>query len=134
MRPLRDVSKAKLDVATGFDNYAKAIEKLIQQQTINSRKTLVVAEATGGYESLLVDTLHKSKIAIAVVIGVVNPRRIRDFLTLRQFRWAEDIRTSKSSKYTTNLHLSIRIRILRLLEASTRQVHRPLLLLRGESY
>ena len=54
MRPLRDVSKAKLDVATGFDNYAKAIEKLIQQQTINSRKTLVVAEATGGYESLLV--------------------------------------------------------------------------------
>ena len=103
MRSLRDVSKAKLDVATGFDNYAKAIEKLIQQQTINSRKTLVVAEATGGYESLLVDTLHKSKIAIAVVIGVVNPRRIRDFLTLRQFRWAEDIRTSKSSKYTTNL-------------------------------
>lgn len=32
-------------------------------------------EATGGYENLLVDMLHESKIAIAVV----NPRRIRDF-------------------------------------------------------
>ena len=77
-----DVSKAKLDVATGsqgttevIDNDAKANEKLFHLRTIISRKTLVATEATGGYESLLVDTLHKSKISIAVV----NPRRIRDF-------------------------------------------------------
>ncbi|MEQ1903959.1 MAG: transposase [Pirellulaceae bacterium] len=39
------------------------------------RETLVVMEATGGYESLLVELLHEHSIALAVV----NPRQVRDF-------------------------------------------------------
>jgi len=36
---------------------------------------IVVMEATGGYESLLVKLLHQHQIALAVV----NPRQVRDF-------------------------------------------------------
>ena len=36
---------------------------------------LVIVEATGGYEGLLVDLLRESAIAVAVL----NPRRVRDF-------------------------------------------------------
>ena len=77
-----DVSKAKLDGIMGSEgsaetvsNDAKEIGTLIQQQITNPNNTLVVVEATGDYERLLVDLLHESNIAIAVV----NPRRIRDF-------------------------------------------------------
>ena len=39
------------------------------------RETLVAMEATGGYESQLVELLHEQGIALAVV----NPRQVRDF-------------------------------------------------------
>ena len=77
-----DVSKDKLDVAQGsqanpvsIGNNAASIKKLIA--TINGlqQKILVVVEATGGYERLLVETLQSASIAVAVV----NPRRVRDF-------------------------------------------------------
>lgn len=77
-----DVSKSKLDVSFGsqglpetIDNNAENISRLIDKQIKNPGCTLVVVEATGGYESRLVDTLHQASIAVAVV----NPRRVRDF-------------------------------------------------------
>lgn len=77
-----DVSKAKLDVIMGSEgsaetisNDAKEIGILIEQRISNPKNILVVVEATGGYESLLVDLLHECNVPIAVV----NPRRIRDF-------------------------------------------------------
>ena len=77
-----DVSKAKLDVAAGsqgtvetIGNDVPAIKQWIQKHITLQTSTLVVVEATGGYESLLVDSLHASSIAIAVV----NPRRVREF-------------------------------------------------------
>ena len=77
-----DVSKAKLDVANGsggtvetIDNDTATIRGFITKHFTNPTSTLVVVEATGGYESLLVDMLHASGIAIAVV----NPRRVREF-------------------------------------------------------
>jgi transposase len=40
-----------------------------------TEQTIVIMEATGGYESLLVDLRHQHNIALAVV----NPRQVRDF-------------------------------------------------------
>ena len=77
-----DVSKAKLDVANGshgtvetIDNDAASISNWIKKHITNQTLTLVVVEATGGYERRLVDGLQASGIAIAVV----NPRRVREF-------------------------------------------------------
>lgn len=73
-----DVSKAKLDVALPNEsltiaNSVDAIQKLVDR--IGSDSVIVVMEATGGYESQLVELLHKHSIPLAVV----NPRRVRDF-------------------------------------------------------
>lgn len=76
-----DVSKAKLDIACGrtgvvetVDNDISSIKNLIEK-VADARSTLVVVEATGGYERVLVQWLHSENIAVAVV----NPRRVRDF-------------------------------------------------------
>ena len=73
-----DVSKAKLDIALPEEsleiaNNTKAIQQLADR--IKTDSVIVVMEATGGYESQLVQVLHNNSIALAVV----NPRRVRDF-------------------------------------------------------
>jgi transposase len=77
-----DVSKATLDFTVGDHNHTRSIkntEEQIVSQLIESVKnpkaTIVVMEATGGYEDRLVKLLHEHKIALAVL----NPRRVRDF-------------------------------------------------------
>ena len=74
-----DISKAKLDVAFSDESVTiKNSETAIVNELINridSKATIVVMEATGGYEELLVTLLHQHNIAVAVV----NPRRVRDF-------------------------------------------------------
>ena len=77
-----DVSKAKLDVASSnhrscqtIDNNKTSIVKKLISGLKEPGKTLVVMEATGGYERILVDALHQHGISLAVV----NPKRIRDF-------------------------------------------------------
>lgn len=77
-----DVSKDKLDVASGsksvprtIGNDAASVEQLIASEIQQRQQTLVVVEATGGYERQLVETLQAASIAVAVV----NPRRVRDF-------------------------------------------------------
>jgi transposase len=77
-----DVSKNKLDVALGDDQQTLSIknnaEQIVRQligRIDDPESTIVVLEATGGYENLLVTLLHQHQIALAVV----NPRRIRDF-------------------------------------------------------
>lgn len=76
-----DVSKKHLDVcirSTGeyfkVDNNASGF-KLIKKRLSTYRPCLLVAEATGGYETDLVRTLQKENFACAVV----NPRQVRDF-------------------------------------------------------
>ena len=75
-----DVSKETLEIA-GTDGQVAAIGNGRKEIStwINSlqetAKTIVVLEATGGYESLLVKLLHERKVALAVV----NPRQVRDF-------------------------------------------------------
>ncbi|MEE8308367.1 MAG: IS110 family transposase [Gammaproteobacteria bacterium] len=87
-----DVSKATLDFAfidgtlnNGTLNNGKQsfsignTEEQIADELIGRIKTpqstIVVMEATGGYEGRLVGLLHQHKIALSVV----NPRRVRDF-------------------------------------------------------
>lgn len=53
------------------ENEINAWIKLMPDAT----NTIVVMEATGGYESLLVKLLHQCQVALAVV----NPRQVRDF-------------------------------------------------------
>jgi transposase len=76
-----DVSKGKLDIASSaaegvivIGNTKREIVNWISSLS-QPRETLVVMEATGGYESLLVELLHEHSIALAVV----NPRQVRDF-------------------------------------------------------
>jgi len=83
-----DVSKAKLDFAVGdqhhvgsithqgsIENTEEQIVKQLLELIQHPKSTIVVMEATGGYEECLVSLLHKHEIALAVV----NPRRVRDF-------------------------------------------------------
>jgi transposase len=77
-----DVSKDSLDIyrpdtdeLIKIDNSETAVAHLCQQLQKKKRRLMVVMEATGGYESLLVNQLaiHDLKAA------VVNPRRVRNF-------------------------------------------------------
>lgn len=76
-----DVSKNKIDIAEHHGTAVKTIGN--NKQEISSwiktltetSQTIVVMEATGGYESLLVSLLHEHQMALAVV----NPRQVRDF-------------------------------------------------------
>jgi transposase len=76
-----DVSKHHLDLhvrPTGhherFENTSDGVA-LITTRVVTPAATLVVIEATGGYETLLVATLS----AAGVPVAVVNPRQVRRF-------------------------------------------------------
>jgi transposase len=76
-----DVCKARLDVALlprgealSLTNDEEGIEALTKK-LVEASATLVVLEATGGYERPLVAALAASQIAVAVL----NPRQARDF-------------------------------------------------------
>jgi transposase len=76
-----DISKGKIDIADSkknpvktISNDRKAITEWIKTLT-DIPHTLVFMEATGGYESLIVELLHRNHVPLAVV----NPRQVRDF-------------------------------------------------------
>jgi len=76
-----DVSKATLDVALWQPEQAwqvrndiEGVGKLLERLQ-ELRPNLVVIEATGGYEKLIVAELVLAKVAVSVV----NPKRVRDF-------------------------------------------------------
>jgi transposase len=79
-----DVSKAKLDFTfvdstetVKIDNTAEQIVDHLIGRINDSRATIIVMEATGGYENLLVKVAGENNVAVAVV----NPLRIRKFAT-----------------------------------------------------
>jgi len=76
-----DVSKARLDIAVRplkrswqERNDAEGIARLMQELT-PLHPTLIVMEATGGYEALAALSLAEAHMQVAVV----NPRQVRDF-------------------------------------------------------
>lgn len=77
-----DVSKATLDVyrpdtrqLLHIENSEDAIEQLGQKLKRKMQPITVIMEATGGYETLLLQQLAKHQLEAAVV----HPRRVRDF-------------------------------------------------------
>jgi transposase len=74
-----DVAKASLEVFVDsrrltFENSNEGIATLVHE-IAPFDKVRVIFEATGGYESLLIDVLTSSKVEFARV----NPRQVRDF-------------------------------------------------------
>lgn len=76
-----DVSKHRLDVHArpsgeqwSVDNEPKG-HALLVEKLVALGPTLVVVEATGGYQAAIAAELAASKVAVAVV----NPRQVRDF-------------------------------------------------------
>jgi transposase len=76
-----DVSKARLDVAVGsggelfgVDNDARGVANLVGQLR-KLGPELIVLEASGGLETVLVGELAAAQLPVAVV----NPRQVRDF-------------------------------------------------------
>ena len=81
-----DVSKAKLDMyrastkkSETFNNEEADIEQFCKSFKRIKIPVMVVVEATGGYESLLLRSLAKHGVKAAVV----NPRQVRDFARRR---------------------------------------------------
>lgn len=77
-----DVSKDTLDIYRPdmsefikIDNSETAVTEFCQQLQKKKRSLMVVMEATGGYETLLVNQLALHNLDAAVI----NPRRVRDF-------------------------------------------------------
>ena len=76
-----DIAKAHVDVMVrpSGQRWRAAQDADGMRETVcrlqELRSTLVVMEATGGYEASLVKALHRGGVAVAVV----NPRQVRDF-------------------------------------------------------
>lgn len=76
-----DVSSQKLDLfdfdgklSGTIDNTCEAVNRLAKAIK-NPKETLVICEATGSYEHVIVDAMQDAGIAVAVA----NPRQVRDF-------------------------------------------------------
>jgi transposase len=77
-----DVSKDSLDIfrpdsneVSKIENSENAVEDFCRNLRKKNRNVMVVMEATGGYETLLVNQLAKHDVQAAVA----NPRQVRDF-------------------------------------------------------
>lgn len=131
-----DVSAEKLDISDSANKLPASISNSIdavQSQLVSKLKlgsaTLVVCEATGGYEHAMVDLLLDADIPVAIV----NPRQVRDFARghghleksdvidariIRQF--GEDVKVTLAPKRTEEekRHLALvrrRFQVLQLL-------------------
>jgi transposase len=77
-----DVASDKIDVCDSLQrihgtipNSVAGIRQQLIERIRSPQETLIVCEATGGYEHILVDAAHEADIAVAVA----NPRQVRDF-------------------------------------------------------
>ncbi len=77
-----DVASEKLDIndsdskiAVVIPNTCAAIAKQLVAKIKHKETTLVICEATGGYEDALVDSMHEAGVSVCVA----NPRQVRDF-------------------------------------------------------
>jgi transposase len=70
-----DINDSAGKIKSSLPNTVDAIAKQLIQKIDDCCSTLVVCEATGNYEHLLVDACHLAGIAVCVA----NPRQVRDF-------------------------------------------------------
>ena len=70
-----DINDSKGEIPRSLPNTVSSIAKQLVSKVKDTKNTLVVCEATGGYEHVLVEAIHQADIAICVA----NPRQVRDF-------------------------------------------------------
>jgi transposase len=70
-----DVCDSDLRIKGAIPNTAAAIRKLVMSKIESPQTTLVICEATGGYEHVLVEAAHE----LGIPVAVANPRQVRDF-------------------------------------------------------
>ena len=70
-----DVNDSAAEISRVIANTTAAVQTHVVGKIAEKEKTLVVCEASGGYEHVLVDALHESGIAVCIA----NPRQVRDF-------------------------------------------------------
>lgn len=70
-----DVNDSQSKIAVQMPNTCAAIAKRFVAKIKSAETTLVICEATGGYEDVLVDAMHDAGISVCVA----NPRQVRDF-------------------------------------------------------
>lgn len=76
-----DIADSKSKIVSQVENTLNAIKSQIIKTIKEPSSTLVVCEATGGLEYLLVDLLHDTGVHVAVA----NPARVRDFAKAHGF-------------------------------------------------
>ncbi|WP_442511807.1 IS110 family transposase [Novipirellula sp. SH528] len=70
-----DVNDSESKIANTMPNTVVALTKRFVAKIKSKADTLVVCEATGGYEHVVVDAMHEAGIPVCVA----NPRQVRDF-------------------------------------------------------
>lgn len=70
-----DINDSEAKLSKTIPNTVAAIAKMFVAKIKSCSETLVICEATGGYEHVLVDAMHKAGIPICIA----NPRQVRDF-------------------------------------------------------
>lgn len=70
-----DVNDSHSKITHTMPNTVVAITRQLVAKIQSKADTLVVCEATGGYEHVVVDAMHQAGIAVCVA----NPRQVRDF-------------------------------------------------------
>ncbi len=70
-----DINDSAGKIKSSLPNTVDAVTKQLIQKIDDRPSTLVVCEATGSYEHVLVDACHLAGIAICIA----NPRQVRDF-------------------------------------------------------
>jgi transposase len=117
-----DVNDAAAAISRLIPNTRPAVQAHVVGKIADKEKTLVVCEASGGYEHVLVDALHEAGIAVCIA----NPRQVRDFAKGHGFleksdtldaliirRFGEDVElnpTPPRSAATKALHALVRRR------------------------
>ena len=82
-----DVNDSQGKICGSIPNSIDAIHKQIVCRIQSKHDTLVVCEATGSYEHVLVDAMHEAWIPVAVA----NPRQVRDFAKGHGFLEKSDV-------------------------------------------
>ncbi|TWU05329.1 IS110 family transposase [Allorhodopirellula heiligendammensis] len=70
-----DIDDSEQKIAQAVPNTVAAVAKKLVARIKSPSNTLVVCEATGGYEHVLVDAMHEAGIPVCIA----NPRQVRDF-------------------------------------------------------
>jgi transposase len=70
-----EINDSERKIVQTIPNTVAAVAKKLVAKIKSPSDTLVICEATGGYEHVLVDAMHEAGIPVCVA----NPRQVRDF-------------------------------------------------------